>query len=78
MRCKNSLFSLFQVLGLLVETLAADEKSPVLTGDNLTIPIEMQFSRKQKAFSRFFAAFLKSRLNFIYFEEKDHPHRFCI
>ena len=67
-----------QILGLLVNTLAADEKYPVLNRDNLTIPIEMQLSQKQKTFSEFLAAFLKSWLNFEYFEKKDDPHRFCI
>ena len=67
-----------QILGLLVNTLAADEKYPVLTRDNLTIPIQMQLSQKQKTFSEFFAAFLKSRLNFKYFLKKDDPPRFCI
>ena len=38
----------------------------------------MQLSEKQKNFSRFFAAFLKSRLSFEHFEIKDHPHSFCI
>ena len=38
----------------------------------------MQLSQKKKAFSRFFAAFLKSTLIFKYFEKKDDPHRFCI
>ena len=38
----------------------------------------MQLSQKQKTFSEFLAAFLKSRLNFEYFEKKGDPHRFCI
>ena len=38
----------------------------------------MQLSQKQKTFSEFLAAFLKSWLNFEYFEKKDDPHRFCI
>ena len=38
----------------------------------------MQLSQKQKTFSEFFAAFLKSSWNFKYFEEKADPHRFCI
>ena len=67
-----------QILGLLVNTLAADEKYPILNRDNLTIPIEMQLSEKQKPFSQFFAAFLKSRLSFEHFEIKDHPNSFCI
>ena len=38
----------------------------------------MQLSQKQRTFSQYFAAFLKSRLNFEYFEKKYDPHRFCI
>ena len=34
----------------------------------------MQLSRKEKTFSEFFAAFLKSRLNFEYFQKKDDSH----
>ena len=55
---------------LLVNTLDADGKHPVLNRDNLTIPIQMQLSQKQKTFSQFLAALLKSRLNFKYFEKK--------
>ena len=75
---KKSLLLTSQILGLLVNTLAADEKYPVLSRDNLTIPIQMQLSQKQKTFSEFFAAFLKFRVNFEYFEKTDDPHRFCI
>ena len=57
-----------QIFWLLVNTLAADEKYPVLNRDNLTIPIQMQLSKKQETFSDFYAAFLKSRLNFKDFE----------
>ena len=58
-------------MGLLVSTLAADEKYPVLNRDNLTIPIQMQLSQKQKTFSDSLAAFLKCSLNFKDFEKKD-------
>ena len=84
---KKSLLLTCKILGLLVNTLAADEKYLVLHRDNLTIPIQMQLSHKQKSqklsqkqknFSQFFAAILKSRLNFKHFEWKDTPHRFCI
>ena len=37
----------------------------------------MQLFNQQETFSEFFAAFLKSRLNFKHFEKKDHPPRFC-
>ena len=75
---KKSLFFSCRILGLLVNTLAADDKYPVLNRDNLTIPIQMLLSQKRKIFSEFLAAFLKSRLNFEHFEQKDDPHRFCI
>ena len=52
------------MLGLLLDTLAADEKYPVLNRDNLTIPIQMQLSEKQKTISQFSAAFLKRISNF--------------
>ena len=57
-----------RTLGLLVKKLAADDNYPVLNRDNLTIPIQMQLSQKKKTFSKFFAAFLKSRLNIKDFE----------
>ena len=75
---KKSLLLTCQILGLLVNTLAADEKYPVLNRDNLKIPIQIQSSQKQNTFSDFFAAFLKFSLNFKYFETKGDPHRFCI
>ena len=75
---KTSLFLTCQISGLLVKILAADEKYILLKRGNLTIPIQMQLSQKQKTFSQFFAAFLKSTLNFEHFEKKDDPHRFCI
>ena len=65
-------------LGLLINTLAADEKYPVLNRSNLTLPIRMQLSQKQKRFSHFFVAFLKSRLSFEKFGKKDDPHSFSI
>ena len=66
------------MLGLFLNTLAADEKCPLLKRESLTVPIQMQLSQKQKNFSSFFPAFLKSRSNLEYFDEKDDPHRFCI
>ena len=67
---KKSLLLTCKILGLLVNTLATDEKYPVVNRDNLTIPIQMQLSQKQKTFSQFLCAFLKSLLNFKYFEKK--------
>ena len=39
---------------------------------------QMQLSEKQKTFSQFLAAFLKSRLNFDHSEKKDNSRCFCI
>ena len=64
------------MLGLLVNIFAADEKYPVPKRDNLTILIQMQLSQKQKIFLNFFAALLKSSLNFKYFEKEDDVDRF--
>ena len=44
-----------QILGLLVNTLAADGRYPVVNKENLTIPIQMQLSQKQNTFSKFFS-----------------------
>ena len=49
---KKSLLLTCQILGLLVNTLAAEEKYLVLHVDNLTISIQMQLSQKQKTFSQ--------------------------
>ena len=73
---KKSLLLTCQILGLLVNTLASDEKYLVLHRDNLTIPIQMKVSTKQKHFSEFFPAFLKFTLNFNHFEKKDDPHSY--
>ena len=67
-----------QILGLLVNTLATDEMYLALNRDNITISIQMQLSLKPNTFSEIFATFFKFRLNFIYFETKYIPHRFCI
>ena len=75
---KKSLLLICQILGLLVNTLAADENYPLHNREYLTIPIQMQLSQKQKTFSEFFAAFLKFSLHFKHLKKKEHPYRFCI
>ena len=75
-RLKKSLLLTCQILGVLVNTFAVDEKYPVLNKDNLAIPIQMQLSQKQKTFYHFHAAFLKSGVNFEHFETKYDCHRF--
>ena len=46
----------------------------MLNRDNLTQPIQIQLPQKQKIFSEFFFAFLKSILNFKHLPKKDDPH----
>ena len=65
---------IYQIVRLLVNALAADEKHYMLNRDNLTQRIQMQLSQKQKTFSEFFFAFLKSILNFKHLPKKDDPH----
>ena len=67
---KNSLLLTCKILGLLVKILAAEKVYLVFNWDSLTIAIQMQLSQKQKSFSQFFAAFLKSRLIFKHLEKK--------
>ena len=57
-------------MGLLVNTLAAHGKYPLLNRDNLLMPIQMQLSKNQNTFSQFFATFPKSRNKFKDFEKK--------
>ena len=46
----------------------------LLNRDNSTQPIQIQLSQKQKTFSEFFFAFLKSILNSKHLPKKDDPH----
>ena len=70
LKWKKALFFTCEILKLLANTLAAEEKYAVLNRDNLTIPIQMHLSQKQKTFSQYFGAFLASKLNLKYFEKK--------
>ena len=63
------------MVGLFVNTFTADDKNYLLNRDNFAQRIQMQFSQKQKTFSEFFVAFLKSILNFKHLPKKDDPHR---
>ena len=61
---------LCKILGLFVNTLSEDERYCLLYKDNLLQPIQILLSQKQKTFSQFFSAFLKSTLNFERFQKK--------
>ena len=65
---------IYETLRLFVNALTADDKHYLLNRDNLTEPIQMQLSQKQKTFYQLFFAFLKSILNFEHFPKKDDSH----
>ena len=62
-----------KILRQFVNTLRVDDKHYLLNRDNLTEPIQIQLSQKQKILSESFFAFLKSILNFKLFITKDDP-----
>ena len=74
---KKYLLVISKISRMFPNTLSGDGKYSLLNRDNLKQPIQMQFSQKQKNFSHFFAAFLKSSLNFQHFLKKDAPHCWC-
>ena len=76
--CKKSLLLTCQILVLVANIWAADEKCLVLHRNNLMIAMQMQLSEKQKTFSDLFGLFLKSKLNFDHFFKKDDPQSFFI
>ena len=63
-----------RILTLFVKTLTVEEKHYLLTRDNLTQPIQMQLSQKQKTFSEIFFGFLKPISNVKHFAKKGEPH----
>ena len=67
-----------KILKLFVNTLTDDDKYSLLYRDNLMQPIQILLSHKQKTFSQFLSAFLKSTLNFEHSGKKDDPHSRCI
>ena len=67
---KGLLLVICKISRLFINTLSADGKYSLFNRDNLTQRIQMKLCRKQKTFSRFFSAFLKSNLNFEHFQKK--------
>ena len=59
-----------KILRRFVNTNTAYDKYTVLNREYSNDPIEMQLSQKQKTFSEFFSAFLKSRFNFENIQKK--------
>ena len=71
---KKSMLVLCNFLRLFVKTLTDDEKYCLLYRENLTEPIHILLSQKQKTFCQFFSAFLKATFNFEHFRKKDDLH----
>ena len=67
--CKKSLLMTYKISRLVPNTLSAYDKYSLLNRDNLTQPIQMQVSRKEKTFSRLFSSFSKSSLTFEHFQK---------
>ena len=74
MHWKKSLLEIRKIQRLFVNISSADDKHYLINRDILAQPIQMELSQKQKTFSRFFFAFLKSILNFKHFPKNDDPH----
>ena len=74
MHWKKSLLMIQKILRLFVNTLTVDDKDYLLNRDNLTEPIQMQLSKKQKTFSEISFAFLNCLLNFKHLPKKDDSH----
>ena len=74
MRWKKSLLVIHKILSPFVNTFTADDKHYLLNRENFAQRIQMQLSQKQKTFSEFSFAFLKSVLNFKHYRKKGDPH----
>ena len=59
-----------KIIRLFLNELTVNDRHYPLNRDNLTQPIQMQLSEKQKTFSEFFFAFLKSILNYKHLPKK--------
>ena len=64
---------LCKILRLLVNTLTDDDKYSLFHRDNLTQPIQILLSEKQKTFSQLSSKNLKPTLNFARFQKKRLP-----
>ena len=67
---KMLLLVIFEILGLVVNILTADNKCSLRNSQNLQQPIQMQLFNKHQTFSNVFAPILKSTSNPGQFEKK--------
>ena len=67
---KKSLLVIHEILRPFVQTSTVNDKHHLLNRHNLTQPIQIELSQKQKIVSEFFFAFLKSISNFKHVPKK--------
>ena len=67
---KMSYLELCEKLGVVVNTLTADDKYPVEDWQNLPLSIQTQLFEKRKTFSESFVPFPKSKSNFKHLKKK--------
>ena len=75
---KGSVSVISKIWILFVISLTSDGKHSLVDRDNLTQPIWIYFSKKQKKNCLIFATFLKLTSNLKHCEEKDDPFHLCI
>ena len=76
--CKKSPWVWYEILGLFVNALTADDKYSGSNMQNLPQQFQTPLSQKQKTFSGFFIAFLKCAWNLEHFQKKDEYHSLII
>ena len=54
---KKALLMIYKIIRLFVNTMTADDNHYLLNRDNLTQPIQTDYSQKPKTFSQFFLQF---------------------
>ena len=67
---QKSLLDTWKILSSFLNTLTANDKYSLISRENWMQTIMMHMSQKQNIFSQFSSAFLKSELNFEYFQKK--------
>ena len=67
---KKSVLVICKIFWLFANGFTAGHKFSLLNREKLKQPIQMELSKKQKAFFHFCAAFLKCRWNFEHFQKK--------
>ena len=67
---QKSLLNTWKFFRPFLNTLTANDKYSLISKDKWMQIIQMHLSQKKNIFSQFFSAFLKSALNFEYFQKK--------